>query len=68
MIEIWESGGCLTCQEKQNNTTWKWLLPIEQRRGANRATVALANKIIRISWNILAKGEAYDSRKAFALA
>ena len=53
---------------KKNKTTplGKWLLPIEQRRGANRATVALANKIIRISWNILAKGETYDSCKAFA--
>ena len=36
-----------------------WLARLIDRRGANRASVALANKTARIVWNMLAKGEEY---------
>jgi hypothetical protein len=58
----------LIWSRKKDSPLARWVGPIEKRRGANRATIALANKIMRISWNILAKGEVYDSRKAFAMA
>jgi len=57
----------LLWSRKKDSPLARWLGPIGKRRGTNRATVALANKIMRISWNILAKGEVYDSHKAFAV-
>jgi transposase len=37
----------------------RWAIDIARRRGANIATVALANKTARIAWAILAHGENY---------
>lgn len=42
-----------------------WVRQIRARRGYNKATVALANKLARIAWVILAKGEQFDMNKAF---
>ena len=36
-----------------------WLKQLIERRGVNRATVALANKMARIAWAMLARGEVY---------
>lgn len=36
-----------------------WLKQLIERRGINRATVALANKMARIAWALLACGEVY---------
>lgn len=36
-----------------------WAMDVERRRGANIATVALANKTARIAWAMLAHGEDY---------
>ncbi|OLQ89732.1 IS110 family transposase [Vibrio ponticus] len=38
----------------------KWMLELQERRGANRAAVALANKLMRIAWAIIAKNEEYQ--------
>jgi transposase len=35
------------------------------RRGKNKTVVALANKLMRIAWAVLTKGEAFDLNKAF---
>ncbi|MBX3698311.1 MAG: hypothetical protein KF811_10880 [Dokdonella sp.] len=43
----------------------RWLLALVDRRGKNKATVALANKMVRIVWAVLAGGTTYDPRKAF---
>ncbi|HEY6370867.1 MAG TPA: IS110 family transposase [Candidatus Sulfotelmatobacter sp.] len=37
----------------------RWAIEVAQRRGANIATVALANKTARIAWAMLAHGENY---------
>lgn len=37
----------------------RWLRDLEQRRGFNKAVVALANKLVRIAWVIVARGERY---------
>ena len=58
----------LCWSRKKDSALARWVIAIERRRGTNRAVVALANKIVRISWNILAKGEQYDCRRAFATA
>ena len=36
-----------------------WVNQLHQRRGFNRATVAVANKNARIIWAVLRSGEAY---------
>ncbi len=37
----------------------RWAHALQERRGHNRACVAVANKLARIAWVILAKGERY---------
>lgn len=46
----------------------QWLGPIAQRRGTNKAVVALANKMARIGWVVLATDRPFDVRKAFGNA
>lgn len=42
----------------------QWVERIRQQRGTNVAAVALANKLLRIAWVILARGERYNPRLA----
>lgn len=44
----------------------RWVRQLVERRGKNRAFVALANKLARISWAIVNHGESFDMNKAFA--
>jgi transposase len=37
----------------------RWLKAVLERRGPNRAVVALANKTARVAWVLMARGEAY---------
>lgn len=37
----------------------RWVQRLKAERGFNKATVALANKLIRIAWVIIARGERY---------
>lgn len=43
----------------------RWLLPLIERRGTNRAVVALANKITRIAWSVITRDEVFDEGRAF---
>ncbi len=43
----------------------QWVQPIIDRQGFNKAVVALANKMTRISWVIVTTGEAFDIKQAF---
>jgi len=43
----------------------QWVQPIIDRRGFNKAVVALANKLARISWVIVTTGEPFDMQQAF---
>jgi transposase len=40
----------------------RWALEVEKRRGKNVAIVALANKLARIAWVVLARGERYTPK------
>ena len=42
----------------------RWAVKLAERRGFNKATVALANKLARIGWAVLARGETYAARMA----
>ncbi len=37
-----------------------WALALQARRGANRAIVAIANKMARVIWSMLATGQSYQ--------
>ena len=41
----------------------KWLADLIERRGKNRAIVALANKNVRMMWAMMAHDEQYDAAK-----
>lgn len=45
----------------------KWVLALIDRRGLFKAAVALANRIARIAWAMLAKGEEFNPLKACQL-
>lgn len=40
----------------------RWVNALIERRGFNKAAVALANKMVRIAWVILSRGETYRPR------
>lgn len=44
----------------------QWVNRLVEKRGINKATVALANKLIRIAWVIVARGERYRPTQAIA--
>lgn len=48
---------CHTADKKDRRS--EWIKQIKERRGMNKACVALANKNARIIWAVLAKNEAY---------
>jgi transposase len=45
--------------DKQDKRS-RWLRRLVERRGVNRAAVALANKNARITWALLQRGETYQ--------
>ena len=49
----------LRCAGEKPDSTLRWALQVQRRRGANVAAVALANKLARIVWAMLTSGENY---------
>lgn len=43
----------------------QWVQPIIERQGFNKAAVAMANKLARISWVMLTSEESFDMKRAF---
>lgn len=52
--------------DRRDDALGRWVRQLEARRGRNRAVVALANKMARIAWVIVARGERFDINKAFS--
>ncbi|MGF6779268.1 transposase [Paraburkholderia sp. GAS334] len=44
---------------KHTDTLWRWILEVQARRGTNVAVAALANKIARTIWVLLAREREY---------
>lgn len=47
---------------KQNDRLRTWALETQKRKGHNKATVALANKLTRIAWAVWLKDRPYEGR------
>ncbi len=45
---------------KHNDRLRQWVLSLVERRGYNKAAVALANKMARIGWAVVARSERYQ--------
>lgn len=59
--------GARAVVSRANNKTDRlsqWIIRLVETRGFNKAVVALANKIIRVSWVIICRGESYKTRIA----
>jgi len=48
--------------EKKEDALSRWVMRLSERRGKNKATVALANKLARIAWVVTTKGMSYEPR------
>lgn len=54
----------LRCAAKKEDALSRWVMRIKAKHGHNKAVVALANKLVRIAWVIIARGERYQPRLA----
>lgn len=45
--------------DQKSDPLSRWIQRIKAERGFNKATIALANKLIRMAWVIIARGERY---------
>ncbi|SDF92701.1 transposase [Bradyrhizobium brasilense] len=46
----------------------RWLVALLKRKPPKLAAVALANKVARIAWKLMATGESYDAARLNAMA
>lgn len=54
--------------DKRHDALGQWLTALINRRGKNKAVVALANKWVRVAWSIIKHGDEFDMKKAFHAA
>ena len=52
-----------TAHKGERTRLKEWALDVKRRRGANIATVALANKLGRIAWAVLRHDEPYNDER-----
>jgi transposase len=50
---------CKTHMNREKHPFGEWVTALEKRSHSNVVSVALANKIARIAWSVLARGERY---------
>ena len=64
MLLIHGARSCLRHLNRDNHELGLWMTQLEQRSHKNVVAVALANKIARIAWVVLARQEVYRSSAA----
>jgi transposase len=64
MLLIHGARAALRVAHKRNDRVSRWALELEQRRGRNVATVALANKNARFAWAVMAHEQRYCCQPA----
>jgi len=64
MLLVHGARAALIHASKKNDRLSRWVTELEERRGWNIATVALAARNVRIAWALLSKKEAFKTSKA----
>lgn len=64
MLRIHGARSCLKSLNRENHELGLWMTQLEERSHRNVVAVALANKIARIAWAVLARHEVYRSSAA----
>ena len=59
-LVIHGARSALRCAEGKNDRMLQWALKLKEAKGFNVAAVALANKMVRIAWAMLAHGRRYE--------
>jgi transposase len=54
--------------DKNPDALRRWALSVQARRGHNRATIALANKLARIAWAVWTKNTVYQPTTALTIS
>ena len=62
MLFIHGARAVLRTAPRKTDRLSRWALEVSKRRGPNVAAVAVANKMARIAWVILARGQRYQSQ------
>ncbi|MEA9392785.1 IS110 family transposase [Acerihabitans sp. TG2] len=57
----------MRCVQKRDDALGKWLRKVIERRGKMKATIALANKLTRIAWRLLAESTNFNMSMAFSI-
>ena len=63
-LYIHAARAALRTAARRDDRLSRWVLEVERRRGRNVATVALANKLARISWALLRRRDTYRAQAA----
>ena len=66
MLLIHGARSCLKHLNRDNHELGLWMSQLERRSHKNVVVVALANKMARIAWAVLAHQEVYRSSAAIA--
>lgn len=66
MLLIHGARSCLKSLNRENHGLGLWMTQLEERSHRNVVAVALANKLARIAWAVLARHEVYRSSTAAA--
>jgi transposase len=66
MLFIHGARSCLKHLNRDNHELGLWMTQLEQRAHKNVVAIALANKMARIAWAVLARQEVYRSSAAVA--
>jgi transposase len=66
MLIIHGARSCLKHLNRDTHELGLWMTQLEQRSHKNVVSVALANKIARIAWAVLARQDVYRSTAAVA--
>jgi transposase len=61
-LVIHGARSALRCAEGKPDRMLQWALTLKETKGFNVAAVALANKMVRIAWAMLAYGRRYDAQ------
>lgn len=65
-LVIHGARAAVRCAAGKDDALHQWINRLVATRGVNKATVALANKLIRIAWVVITRGENYCVRPSSA--